>query len=97
MAILFFGTVSMGLVYGDNIPLWAATSGAIGTLYVITYVLIGHYTLAVIPSAVAAYFSLYALQQAMFDAMPHAILISGSSIFIMAMLAWLWSKKLLTR
>lgn len=97
MAIMFFGIITMGLSYGDNTLLWLASGSVLGTIYLISYMMIGHYSLAIIPPAVAAYFSLYAMQQAVFNAIPYAILISGSSIFIMVVLALLWSKKLLSR
>lgn len=97
VVILFFGMITMGLIYSDNLMLWGISGFLIGIVYLVSYISFGRYTLAIIPPAVAAYYSLYAVQQAAFNAMPYARAISCSSIFIMAVVAWIWSKKLVTR
>lgn len=87
---VIFGLVLYSLQSLDNIPLWLTAGSCLGIMLFCAYILIGRFSYGFVPLAVAAFWILQLVQQAVFAAYPGAMIYNILAITIISALSWCW-------
>ncbi len=92
---IFLGFIGSGIIFADNLTLFAASGLIMGTGFCFFYYALLQYNYAIIPIATGTLLILEQLQQAGFNNYPSALLAHGVAASIIAILSYVWYTKLI--
>lgn len=91
---LILGIIMAGRLMPETLSLWLISGAILGGLLLAIYLTIGHYSNQALVWTAATITGFYYLQQAIFNAYPHAIAGNLLAILVVFGLAYAWSRKI---